>query len=108
MSKHYEKVFTVGTYQFKAKQLNIFEFNAFKTSFGMAINEGDDEKLAKSYRTMFSWLLYEVTPGNFVPAMDKASGDMILPALQDLDFADEVIQAMLEHVVKPLFLKSTD
>jgi len=108
MSKHYEKEFKVGDYNFKSRKLDIFEFNAFKTTFGLAIDEGNDTKLAKSYKTLFSWLQYEVTPGTFVPAMDKVSGAFILPALEDLDYADEVIQAMLEHIVKPLFLKSTD
>lgn len=108
MSKHYDKVFKVGDYSFRCKKLDIFEFNAFKTTFGLAINEGDEEKLAKSYKTLFSWLQYEVTPGNFVPAMDRGSGQFILPALEDLDYGDEVIQAMLEYVVKPLFQKSAD
>lgn len=108
MSKHYEKTFKVGEYTFKCKKLNIFEFNSFKTLFGIALEENDHAKLQEGYKTLFGWLMYETTPGKYLPAMNPDTGDFILPALEDLDYADDVVQAMLQNVVRPLFLKSTD
>lgn len=107
MSKHYEKEFKVRDKTFKCKKLNPFEFKAFQTTFGMALNTQDTKALAAGYQNMMEWLTYEVTPGNFVPVM-QSNGSFILPALNDLGYADEVINAMLVEVITPLFQSSVD
>lgn len=97
--KHWEKVIEVKGVKFKLKQLNPFEFSAFKMNYGKAFVEGDMEQLSKTYEHITSWITFDSGIGGFIPVYSKDSG-----AFTSKMFTEDpsIISEVLDKVVTEL------
>lgn len=101
--KHWEKEIEVKGIKFKLKQLNPFEFSAFKMSYGKAFSEGDMDQLAKTYQHITSWILYNSGIGGFIPVYSKDSNSFTSKIFtEDPSIISEVLDKVVTELLSEL------
>lgn len=104
--RKYTDEFKVRDLKLRSKRIDPFEFAAFKTVFGTATKGAEIQKLKQAYSTLTSWLEAEVG-GMWIPILDTSTNKFMLPELEDLAYADEVVFAAITNVINPLFQNTT-
>lgn len=107
-TKHYEKIFEVNGVRLKLKKLGLSEFPSFKTLYATAIESKDFEGANKAHNILYSWLLYEVLPDEWVPVYNAKEDVFVVDALNDVVTADKIINILLAEVLAPLFLNTAE
>ena len=104
--KHYEKEFVVNGITLKMKRLGLADFPSFKTIYATAIESKDIAGLIKAHQTLYSWLEYEMIPGEWLPVYNPTEDKFIVDKLNDVTHADTIINIMLADILAPLFLNT--
>lgn len=107
--QHWEKEIEFDGMKFKLKKLNPFEFPAFKTTFAKATTDNDADGIAKSYEVMASWLLADITgTDTWIPVYSRGSGQFSVDTLNDPIKANKLLDIVLNDLILPIFLSSTE
>lgn len=100
VKKAYTDSFVVDGVEFRLRKIEVFEFSALKQVFAFATHNGDILQLAKVYKQIISWLEYKSSE-KFLPVL--ADNQYLLSKMNDLEFADKVVNAILQEVIPVLF-----
>lgn len=106
--QHWEKEFVIDGVKLRVRKLNPFEFPAFQTSFAKAIDANDSEGIAKSYKTMSTWLEAEMPGGLWMPAYDKTTERFTVENLNDMATSAKLINYMIAEIITPLFQNTAE
>lgn len=106
--KHYEKEFTIKGVNLKLKRLGLTEFPSFKTVYARSIDAKDIEGMNKAHQMLFSWVEYEMVPGEWIPAYSTKEDRFVVDVLNDVIVADQIINTILSDILMPLFLNTAE
>lgn len=99
--------FEVKGIKLRVKEINPFEFSAFKMVYVKSLNDNDIASLSKAYSILCSWIEMEMN-GTWVTAWNKVESRFINPLLNTTKLGDEVINKALETRILPLFQNSEE